>query len=59
MKKTVVKVTAIIAFLFILLSMVILFVGCTAADNVNHNLSQAADNFKCLRKSQYTTQERT
>jgi len=24
--------------------------GCTAADNVNHNLSQAADNFECLRK---------
>lgn len=25
-------------------------VGCTAADNVNHNLSQAADNFEVLRK---------
>lgn len=25
-------------------------VACTAADNVNHNLSQAADNFECLRK---------
>lgn len=24
--------------------------GCTEAANVNHNLSQAADNFKCLRK---------
>ena len=24
--------------------------ACTAADNVNHNLSQAADNFQCLRK---------
>lgn len=24
--------------------------ACTAAENVNHNLSQAADNFKCLRK---------
>lgn len=24
--------------------------SCTAADNVNHNLSQAADNFQCLRK---------
>lgn len=24
--------------------------GCTAADNVNHNLSQAADNFEVLRK---------
>lgn len=24
--------------------------SCTAADNVNHNLSQAADNFQVLRK---------
>ena len=24
--------------------------GCTEAENVNHNLSQAADNFQCLRK---------
>lgn len=24
--------------------------GCSAADNVNHNLSQAADNFQVLRK---------
>ena len=24
--------------------------SCTAADNVNHNLSQSADNFECLRK---------
>lgn len=24
--------------------------GCTEAMNVNHNLSQAADNFQCLRK---------
>ncbi len=24
--------------------------GCSAAENVNHNLSQAADNFQCLRK---------
>lgn len=26
------------------------FVSCTAAGNVNHNLSQAADNFKVARK---------
>ena len=25
-------------------------VSCTAADNVNHNLSQAADNFEVMRK---------
>ena len=24
--------------------------ACTAATNVNHNLTQAADNFQCLRK---------
>ena len=24
--------------------------GCTAASNVNYNLSQSADNFECLRK---------
>ena len=27
-----------------------MFTGCTAADNVNHNLSQAADNFQVVRK---------
>jgi hypothetical protein len=27
-----------------------LFAGCTAAENVNHNLNQAAENFECLRK---------
>ena len=26
------------------------FAGCTAAENVNHNLSQAADNFQVVRK---------
>ena len=26
------------------------FASCSAADNVNHNLSQAADNFQVLRK---------
>ena len=26
------------------------FTGCTAAENVNHNLSQAADNFQVARK---------
>lgn len=50
MKKTTVRIIAIIVFMLIALSMVVLFAGCTAADNVNHNLSQAADNFQCLRK---------
>lgn len=37
---------------FLLLSVITLccFASCTAADNVNHNLSQAADNFEVLRK---------
>lgn len=26
------------------------FTSCSAAENVNHNLSVAADNFQCLRK---------
>lgn len=37
----------IIALILIAL---IALVGCTAADNVNHNLSQAADNFQVVRK---------
>lgn len=40
--------------LFVLFMAIMLCVvcvtGCTAADNVNVNLSQAADNFECLRK---------
>ena len=39
-------------FICILLSVVTLFclASCSAADNVNHNLSQAADNFEVIRK---------
>ena len=40
----------IIAMLLVLVMLVGLLAGCTAASNVNHNLSQAADNFECLRK---------
>ena len=29
---------------------VLCFAGCTQAEITNHNLSQAADNFQCLRK---------
>lgn len=43
MKKLVVLILALVMCLG-------LMGGCTAADNVNHNLSQAADNFECLRK---------
>ena len=38
------------AILFALVMVVTMFVGCTAADNINHNLSQAADNFEVVRK---------
>lgn len=40
----------IFALLLVIVVICTCFVGCTAAANVNHNLSQAADNFQCLRK---------
>ena len=40
----------IIAVLLAILVMATCLVGCTEADNVNHNLSQAADNFQVTRK---------
>ena len=43
MKKT-------IAIILTLICIVGCFAGCTAAENVNHNLSQAADNFQVVRK---------
>lgn len=43
MKKT-------IAIILALICIVGCFAGCTAAENVNHNLSQAADNFQVVRK---------
>ena len=39
----------IICVALVVLTLVCL-VSCSAADNVNHNLSQAADNFEVLRK---------
>lgn len=41
------KVIAIALALVLVLAM---FTGCRASDHVNYNLSQAADNFQCLRK---------
>lgn len=41
------KITAI---LLAILVMATCLIGCTEADNVNHNLSQAADNFQVTRK---------
>ena len=40
----------IIAVLLVVLIVAGCLMACTAAHNVNHNLSQAADNFQCLRK---------
>ena len=40
----------VISIVLALMMALTLFAGCTAAKNVNHNLSQAADNFQCLRK---------
>lgn len=40
----------IICILLVTLIVLFCFASCTAAVNVNHNLSQAADNFEVLRK---------
>ncbi len=40
----------IISLILITVILTIFLAGCTAAENVNHNLSQAADNFQVLRK---------
>lgn len=43
------KILAIIMVIMIVCTCFTL-TACTAADNVNHNLSQAADNFQVIRK---------
>lgn len=40
----------IITLLLVLVLACSCFVGCTEAENVNYNLSQAADNFEVVRK---------
>jgi len=40
----------LISILLVVIFTVFCFASCTAADNVNHNLSQAADNFQVARK---------
>lgn len=41
----------IICLVMVMILVIACMTGCTtAAMNVNHNLSQAADNFECLRK---------
>ena len=50
MKERYVHVKKIICFVIATLIAAGSLTACTAAANVNHNLSQAADNFRCLRK---------
>jgi hypothetical protein len=40
----------IFALMLVLVCLVGCLTGCSEADNVNHNLSQAADNFEVVRK---------
>lgn len=40
----------LLCLLLCLLMVVGMLAGCTAAENVNHNLSEAADNFQVCRK---------
>lgn len=40
----------ILALMLVLVCLVGCLTGCTEASNVNHNLSQAADNFEVVRK---------
>lgn len=40
----------ILALLLVIVCLVACFTGCTAAENVNYNLSQAANNFEVARK---------
>ena len=40
----------VIAILLVMVCLVGALTGCTAADDVNYNLSQAADNFEVVRK---------
>lgn len=40
----------VIAILLVMMCLVGVLTGCSAADDVNHNLSQAADNFEVVRK---------
>lgn len=50
MKERYINMKKIICLVMALLAVVGSMTACTAASNVNYNLSQAADNFQCLRK---------
>ena len=40
----------VIVMMLVLICLVSCLTGCTEADNINYNLSQAADNFEVVRK---------
>ena len=44
------KFKKFITLFLVVVCLCVCLVGCTEADNVNHNLSQAADNFQVTRK---------
>ena len=44
------KFKKFVALILVAVCLCTCLVGCTEADNVNHNLSQAADNFQVTRK---------
>ena len=44
------KFKKFIALILVTICLCTCLVGCTEADNVNHNLNQAADNFQVTRK---------
>ena len=46
MKKIVMGILAIVVALLLAAPIVFMLTGCSAADTVNQNLSQAADNFE-------------
>ena len=50
MKKKMHVLVVGLALVLFLLAFLFVMTGCGAADGVNRNLSQAADNFECLRK---------
>ena len=50
MKKTTLRIIAIIVLLLVVFSMLVLFAGCNQAERVSHNVSQQANNFNVTRR---------
>ena len=50
MKNKMYVLVVALALVLLLCAFLSMMTGCRAADGVNRNLSQAADNFECLRK---------